>query len=201
MKRYKKHILFGAGALGLVIGYLLCSMTQKNNQDNVCSALYKIWSDQVVWTCAYSKSIFSNLPDSKANFARLIKNQELLGYAIAPYYGPQAGQEFTRLCKEHVHIASQVIQAAHDRDTKKFKEAVDQWHNNSEALALFLHKLNHHWSQEHMVKLFNTYLALLANEFQAHLAKNWTDETTCFDKVIDQAHAIAQTMAEGLMKK
>ena len=46
-----------------------------------------LWSDHVIWTRDYIVAAVADQPDQQAAAARLMKNQEDIGAAIAVYYG------------------------------------------------------------------------------------------------------------------
>src|SRR5262245_61415071 len=72
----------------------------------------KLWTDHVVWTRDYIIAAVADQPDAQQASARLMKNQEDIGNAVAKYYGAAAGQQLTTLLKEHISVAADVIKAA-----------------------------------------------------------------------------------------
>jgi hypothetical protein len=56
-----------------------------------------LWADHVVWTRAYIVAAVANDPGATSALERLMRNQEELGGAIAPYYGAAAGARLTTL--------------------------------------------------------------------------------------------------------
>src|SRR5262249_54661767 len=71
-----------------------------------------LWSDHVIWTRAYVVAAVADGPDQQAAAARLMKNQEDIGAAVAAYYGQAAGVKLTELLKAHISIAVDLIRAA-----------------------------------------------------------------------------------------
>src|SRR5687767_10952166 len=65
----------------------------------------ELWADHVVWTRAYIVAAVAGDASSASALDRLMKNQEDLGNAIAPYYGAPAGARLTQLLKEHISVA------------------------------------------------------------------------------------------------
>src|SRR3954470_13806679 len=53
----------------------------------------KLWTDHVVWTRDYIVAAVDGTPDADAAAARLMKNQEDIGSAVASYYGKAAGDQ------------------------------------------------------------------------------------------------------------
>ena len=55
----------------------------------------KLWSDHAIWTRDYIVAAVGDQPDQQAAAARLMKNQEDIGAAVAVYYGQPAGAKLT----------------------------------------------------------------------------------------------------------
>ena len=79
-------------------------------------ALRKLWSDHVIWTRQYIVAAVAGTPDADTAAGRLLKNQEDIGAAIAGFYGDAAGQQLTKLLKEHIMIAVDLVAAAKSGD-------------------------------------------------------------------------------------
>jgi hypothetical protein len=54
-----------------------------------------LWSDHVIWTRDYIVAAVADQPDQQAAAARLMKNQEDIGAAVATYYGQAPGAALT----------------------------------------------------------------------------------------------------------
>ena len=68
-----------------------------------------LWEDHVSWTRLAIISLTTGSPDTKATVARLLRNQSDIGNAIKPYYGAKAGTGLTRLLREHILIAADLV--------------------------------------------------------------------------------------------
>src|SRR5215207_5493419 len=107
----KRMIISGA----LVLAAALCGSTpafaEQHGNAAVSPAtqlrqdMRKLWTDHVVWTRDYIVAAVGDQPDAQAAAARLLKNQEDIGAAIAGVYGKPAGDQLTTLLKEHITIA------------------------------------------------------------------------------------------------
>jgi hypothetical protein len=161
----------------------------------------KLWSDHVLWTRNYIVAAVADDPSASAAAARLMKNQEDLGTAIAPYYGSAAGSKLTALLKDHINIAVDLVSAAKAGDNAKVSDADKRWHQNAADIATFLSGANPRWSRESLVTMLNEHLKLTTEEATARIQKRWTDDIATFDKIFDQAMHMADALSAGIIKQ
>jgi len=69
----------------------------------------RLWADHVIWTRDYVVAAIAGTEDADAIATRLLKNQDDIGNAIVPIYGQDAGAELTRLLREHITIAVDLL--------------------------------------------------------------------------------------------
>jgi len=160
-----------------------------------------LWADHVVWTRAYIVAALSDHPSAPSVLARLMKNQEDLGNAIAPYYGAPAGTKLTQLLKDHISVAGEVVTAAKANDQAKLTDANQRWHQNAEDIAAFLSGANPNWKRADLVTMLNQHLALTTDEATLRLQSKWSEDTANFDKIFDQAMHMADALSEGVVKQ
>lgn len=94
----------------------------------------KLWTDHVVWTREYIIAAVGDQPDAQAAAARLMKNQDDIGQAVAMVYGAPAGQQLTSLLKDHITIAVELIKSAKAGDKTAQQQADGKWHENASKL-------------------------------------------------------------------
>ena len=161
----------------------------------------KLWTDHVVWTRDYIIAAVADQPDAQAAANRLMKNQEDIGNAVATYYGAAAGQQLTKLLKEHITIAVDLIKAAKAGDKGGQQQADGRWQKNAEAIADFLSKANPNWQRATLVDLMKMHLTTTTNEVVARLNKNWDGDVRAFDAVYDHILKMSDAIAEGIVKQ
>ncbi|MGE5359321.1 MAG: hypothetical protein ACM3NQ_09900 [Bacteroidales bacterium] len=164
-------------------------------------AMRRLWSDHVFWTREYVIAAVSGTEDAKAAAARLMKNQEDIGAAIAPFYGGQAGTQLTALLKEHIAIAVDVVAAAKAKDDSKLADANRRWRQNATAIADFLSRANANWPRAALVEAMNMHLDTTTREVVDRLRGNYADDVAAFDAVYDHILHMADVLSEGIIKQ
>jgi len=161
----------------------------------------KLWTDHVVWTRDYIIAAVGDQPDAQAAAARLMKNQEEIGSAVATYYGRPAGDKLTALLKDHISIAVDLIKAAKAGDKAGQQQADTKWQRNAEDIADFLSKANPNWPRATLVDLMKTHLSTTTKEVVARLNKNWDEDTRAFDEVYDHILKMSDALTNGIVKQ
>jgi hypothetical protein len=164
-------------------------------------AMRKLWSDHVVWTRLYIIAAAANDASAPTASARLLRNQEDIGNAIAPYYGSAAGAKLTNLLKQHILIAVDLVAAAKAGDKAKVADADRRWHANANDLATFLSGANPNWPKATVLAMLNRHLALTTQEATARLQGRWTDDAAAFDNIFSQILMMADALSDGIVKQ
>jgi hypothetical protein len=161
----------------------------------------KLWTDHVIWTRDYIIAAVGDQPDAKAAAARLMKNQDDIGAAVAGFYGKPAGDALTTLLKEHIAIAVDIIKFAKAGDKASQQQADARWRKNGEEIAGFLAKANPHWPRATLVSMMNMHLATTTAEVVARLTKDWEADTRAFDAVYDHILKMSDALSDGIIKQ
>jgi len=160
----------------------------------------KLWEDHVTWTRLYIVSATANLPDKEATANRLLQNQVDIGKAVAGFYGDAAGTKLTALLKDHIMIATQLIDTAQKGDTAKKDDAAKRWTANADDIASFLSGANpKNWQAADMKKMMREHLDLTTTEVVAQLQKDWTGSVAAYDKVHTQILHMADMLSSGIV--
>lgn len=161
----------------------------------------KLWTDHVIWTREYIVAAIDGSPDVSAAAARLMKNQEDIGGAVAGFYGKAAGDGLTALLKEHILIAVDLVAAAKVNDQGKYAAADAKWKRNGVDIAQFLSQANPHWPRATLVNMMDVHLATTTKEVVARLNKKWDDDVAAFDEVYLHILHMADALSEGIIKQ
>ena len=165
-------------------------------------AMRKLWEDHVTYTRLFIVSDAGNLPDKDATTKRLLKNQEDLGNAIKPYFGNDAGTKLTGLLRDHILIAAKIVDAAKVNDKAKVDAATRQWFANADDIAAFLSQANpESWPISATKPMMHDHLNLTLQEATAQIKGQFADAIAAYDKIVEQAMMMADTLSSGIIKR
>ena len=161
----------------------------------------KLWSDHVVWTRLYIVSAVAGDASAQTAANRLLRNQEDIGNAIAPYYGAAAGTQLTNLLKQHILVAVDLVSAAKAGDQARVADADRRWHANANDIATFLSGANPNWPKATVLAMLNQHLALTTQEATARIQGRWADDAAAFDSLFTQILGMADALSGGIVKQ
>ena len=162
----------------------------------------KLWEDHIVWTRMAIVSLTSDAADTDASVGRLLQNQSDIGDAVKPFYGEAAGTELTRLLREHITIAADLIAAAKAGDEAGVSAAQAAWGANADAIADFLNGANpRHWPLAELKAMLHEHLDLTTQEAVARLQGDWAADVAAYDEIHVQALHMADMLSTGIIKQ
>jgi hypothetical protein len=162
----------------------------------------RLWEDHVTWTRLAIISLTGDTPDTEASVGRLLQNQTDIGDAIKPFYGDAAGQELTRLLRDHILIAADLIAAARAGDETAVADAQSRWTANADEIAAFLASANpRSWDVDEMKTMLHEHLRLTANEAIARIQGDWAADVAAYDQIHLQALGMADMLSNGIVKQ
>jgi hypothetical protein len=162
----------------------------------------ELWNDHVTWTRLYIVSTAADLPGKEAAAKRLLQNQVDIGNAVKPFYGDAAGDKLTALLKDHILIATEVIDAARAGQADEKTDAAKRWHTNADEIASFLSTANsENWPLQDMKSMMREHLELTTAEVEAHLGRDWEADVAAFDKAREQILKMADMLSSGIIRQ
>jgi hypothetical protein len=162
----------------------------------------KLWEDHITWTRMAIVSLEGGTPDTSATVARLLRNQVDIGSALKPFYGKRAGDAVTKLLREHILIAADVIAAAKAGDGTQLAYAQARWADNADQIAAALDAVNpRFWKLAEMRAEMHRHLALTTQEAVARLQQNWTGDVAAYDRVHRHILHMADMLSDGIVRQ
>jgi hypothetical protein len=160
----------------------------------------KLWEDHITWTRLAIISLEGGTPDTQATVARLLRNQADIGNAVKPFYGATAGAALTKLLREHILIAADLIAAAKAGDSAKVGDVQARWTANADQIATLLHGANaHNWPLAALKAEMHMHLKLTTEEAVAHLQGKWATDVAAYDKVHRHILHMSDLIAGGIV--
>jgi hypothetical protein len=160
----------------------------------------KLWEEHVAWTRLAIISFASDNPDLPPTLDRLLENQEDIGDAIKPYYGREAGHRLTKLLKDHINGAVEVLVAAKGGNQHQFARAKAAWYRNARQIADFLHRLNpRNWGRHEMREMMRTHLDQTLTEAADRLAGHYRADIRDYEAIERHILNMADTLSSGIV--
>jgi hypothetical protein len=162
----------------------------------------RLWEDHVTWTRLAIISLTTDAPDTEATVGRLLQNQTDIGDAIEPFYGEAAGDELTRLLREHILIAADLVAAARAGDQAALADAQARWTANADEIASFLASANpRSWKLAELKAMLREHLRLTRDEAVARLQGDWAADVAAYDQIHLQALEMADHLSTGIVRQ
>jgi len=188
----------------LFLSPLQAQMNMKANSskgEQLRMAMHKLWEDHIVWTRNVILNIMDDLPGTEQAVNRLLSNQDDIGNAVKPFYGEAGGKELTRLLREHITTAADLLKAAKAGNNSGFDAANKKWITNADEISDFLSKANPNWKLADMKKMMHDHLTLTTDEAVARLKKDYAADVKAYDKVHDEILMMADMLTDGIIKQ
>ena len=162
----------------------------------------KLWEDHITWTRMAIVSFAADSSDLEATQARLLANQVHIGNAIKPYYGKAAGNALTKLLKEHIVGAVELMTAAKSGDDAATDKAKAAWYVNGNQVADLLASANpKHWPQATMRSMMKGHLDQTLSEAVNRLNGRFAADIRDYDRIHRHILMMADALSEGIMSQ
>lgn len=191
----------GIFAVMAVVGAKSASPPASPKAAELRTALRKLWEDHITYTRNLIISAIANLPDQQVVLDRLLKNQDDLGAAIKPYYGPAAGDQLAQLLRDHILIAVDVVHAAASGDQNAIAAQQARWSQNGKDIAALLSKANPNLPRELLEQMLQKHLDLTTKEAVARLHGDWAGDVAAYDEGHEHMLMFSDALADAISKQ
>ena len=165
------------------------------------SELRRLWVEHVFWTRLFVVSAVGNLPDKDATAKRLLKNQDDIAAALKPFYGDPLAARLGALLKEHVTVATLVVETTAQGDNTMRPTLTQRWSANADSIAMALSGANRGWGLDELKSMLQHHLEHTTAAIVARVQKDWAAEQTAFEKVHEQILSLADYLSNGIIRQ
>jgi hypothetical protein len=159
-----------------------------------------LWHDHATYTRNAIISIADGLDDINDVMDRLNANQDSIGQVLTSYYSEADALKLTNLLKDHIATVADII--AYKKADKNTTDLESKAVENITAIADLLSSLDPmNWPKDAVLAALTAHLRDTMAEINSRINKHWSAEIAAFDKVVESANAIADTIAQGIVDK
>lgn len=158
-----------------------------------------LWSQHVYWTRMVILGIAFDSPDLAQTTDRLLRNVTDFAKTLRCFYCKDTVAEYSRLVKDHLVIAGELVKASKAGDTAAAADLEKRWYENADQIACFLGHINPYWSVRHMRAMWHKHLALTKDEAVATLSGKFKTSIGIFDQIEYQAMMMADDFSDGII--
>lgn len=163
--------------------------------------LRKLWEEHVTYTAFFYTAVLNGGDDAGALAERLLRNQDDLGAAVAPFYGEGAGRQLAALLRDHILVAADLVTAAKGGDAAGQERATRRWYANADAVAAFLASANPHWPRQALQDALHGHLRMTTDAVVAKLRRDTPAAIAAYDRGHEHMLAVADVLAAGIVKQ
>lgn len=172
-----------------------------NRQSALINNMRSAWEQHVYWTRMLLISIAEKLKDQSAVTDRLLQNPYYIANIFANYYNQDTAKKIARLLTEHLQIGAALITALRDKKSAEADNLTNQWYINADKMADAFASINPYYNSEELRNMLYTHLKLTTQEVAMRLAGNYRADIEAFNKVEQEALAMADYFSSGIIKQ
>ncbi len=134
-----------------------------------------------------------------------VKNAQVIGRSIAPFYGQAAGDKFAALFVGHYSAVKTYMNAAFANNFRgsagRKKAALDTLTKNANDIAVFVSSANPNLPRATVYGLLTTHVQQHVMSIDATAKKDWSGEADMWDPMVKVIYTLSDALADGIAKQ
>jgi hypothetical protein len=163
--------------------------------------LRTLWQEQAFWKRLALEAIIQDSEERDPVIGRLMRNYEDMVEVLGPYLGNEDAGLYADLIEEHLQLTTDYASAASEDDQTAIEDIADRLYENADEIAYFENNTIPRLSLEERRALWHEYLNLDRNETEELLNEDYPDSIDTFDRAIEQASIMADSLANGIIQQ
>ncbi len=160
-----------------------------------------LWEQHVMYTRMVIMTIADSLSDDAEVTKRILQNPQDFANLYRKYYGDNVARHIAELWTEHLVIAKEMFQSLKKGKSEAAAEAEKRWYENARDIAEYYSTFNPFYNRDMLEKMMFAHLDIVKKEFDARLAKRYTDDIAAYDEGERQALGMADFFSQGIAKQ
>jgi hypothetical protein len=177
------------------------TLTISKAEEELNQMFRMLWEQHVAWTRMLIISIAAGLPDEDLVTERLLRNPPDMAAVFRRYYGDRIASRFSRLMRDHLVLAAQLVKAAKAGNSQAAAEEEKKWYANADEIAAFLSSINPNWPKSVLMNMLHEHLRMTKDEAVFRLTKKYKSDIAVYDQIEKQALEMADAFTEGIVKQ
>lgn len=173
----------------------------ENENAALQEAMQMAWLDHVFWTRMYLMSADMDAKDRQAVEERLLETADEITDVFANHLPLNVTRQLRNLLVEHIEIAGQMIAALKAGNMTDYDNLTRNWYANANQLATLLASQNPYFSNRDTRNMLLNHLDLTRQEIEQQLRGDYQESIDTFRDIKNQAIAMADFFARGLMAR
>lgn len=167
---------------------------------NLSNDLRKIWMEIPMWRRAYLVSYASGFGDMEAVGEKLYDSPTEIGNILEVFFGDTAARTLENMFREQIVISAEILFAEKAGDTNLINENTEKLYRNIDQISTYMEAINPYWNKQFLGNLFYEYFKSTILEMVTVLAGKYKESVGVHEAMENQALAIADYMAWGIIQ-
>lgn len=168
-------------------------------QISLITTFRKLWEQHIMWTRSFIISTVAELDDLESVTERLLRNPTDFANVLRTFYGTDKAKRFESLFRDHLLIATSLVNNAKKGNKEGVIEERKRWYKNADELAIVLSEINPYWSMRKFRALLNSHLKMIEDEAVFRLNNKYPLDIMIYNSIQAGAMKMADFMSYGII--